>query len=99
MNRGLEAGGNARATFGHGLYKTRRKGHDHGRRVPDVTAWRRSYIRVIGCAAPRVALTMSTFPDYYKLLNVPQNASIDDIRTAYKKESLKCAIHGFLGAM
>ncbi|TBU64928.1 DnaJ domain-containing protein [Dichomitus squalens] len=32
---------------------------------------------------------MSTFPDYYKLLNISQNASVDDIKTAYKKESLK----------
>ncbi|PFH54606.1 hypothetical protein AMATHDRAFT_72388 [Amanita thiersii Skay4041] len=32
---------------------------------------------------------MSIFPDYYKLLNVPRNASLDEIRQAYKKESLK----------
>ena len=39
---------------------------------------------------------MSTFPDYYSLLNVSHNASIDEIRTAYKKESLKCASPIFL---
>ncbi|KAI1797750.1 DnaJ domain-containing protein [Ganoderma leucocontextum] len=32
---------------------------------------------------------MTTFPDYYTLLNVSHNASTDEIRTAYKKESLK----------
>ena len=36
-----------------------------------------------------IALTMTTFPDYYSLLNVSQTASIDEIRAAYKKESLK----------
>ncbi|KAI0651721.1 DnaJ domain-containing protein [Trametes meyenii] len=32
---------------------------------------------------------MSSFPDYYKLLNVQKNATVDEIRTAYKKESLR----------
>jgi len=32
---------------------------------------------------------MSRFPDYYKLLNVSKSATQDEIRTAYKKESLR----------
>lgn len=32
---------------------------------------------------------MSRFPDYYKLLNVSKSATHDEIRTAYKKESLR----------
>ena len=32
---------------------------------------------------------MSTFPDYYEILNVSPTASVDEIRTAYKKESLR----------
>ncbi|KAJ7246266.1 DnaJ domain-containing protein [Mycena haematopus] len=32
---------------------------------------------------------MSRFPDYYKLLNVAKSATQDEIRTAYKKESLR----------
>ncbi|KAJ6503277.1 DnaJ domain-containing protein [Mycena vitilis] len=32
---------------------------------------------------------MSRFPDYYKLLSLKKNATHDEIRTAYKKESLK----------
>ncbi|KZP31169.1 DnaJ-domain-containing protein [Athelia psychrophila] len=32
---------------------------------------------------------MSSFPDYYALLNCPKTADQDEIRTAYKKESLK----------
>jgi len=29
------------------------------------------------------------FPEYYKLLNIPRTASTEDIRNAYKRESLK----------
>ncbi|OBZ78662.1 putative J domain-containing protein C63.13 [Grifola frondosa] len=32
---------------------------------------------------------MSAFPDYYKLLNIPSTATPDEIRQAYKRESLK----------
>ncbi|EIN13482.1 DnaJ-domain-containing protein [Punctularia strigosozonata HHB-11173 SS5] len=32
---------------------------------------------------------MSSFPDYYTLLNVPRTATTDEIRQAYKRESLK----------
>ncbi|KAI0068411.1 DnaJ-domain-containing protein [Artomyces pyxidatus] len=32
---------------------------------------------------------MSSFPDYYSILNVPKNASTDEIRQGYRKESLK----------
>ncbi|EIM92637.1 DnaJ-domain-containing protein [Stereum hirsutum FP-91666 SS1] len=32
---------------------------------------------------------MSSFPDYYSILNIPKSASADDVRQAYRKESLK----------
>ncbi|KAG5648107.1 hypothetical protein DXG03_007142 [Asterophora parasitica] len=32
---------------------------------------------------------MSSFPDYYQLLNIPKTANQDEIRQAYKKESLR----------
>ena len=32
------------------------------------------------------------FPNYYAILNVPNNASHEEIKAAYKKESLKCAL-------
>jgi hypothetical protein len=34
---------------------------------------------------------MSSFPDYYELLEVPQTATETEIRQAYKRESLRCA--------
>ncbi|GLB36285.1 putative dnaJ molecular chaperone homology domain [Lyophyllum shimeji] len=32
---------------------------------------------------------MSTFPDYYQILNIPKTATQDEIRQAYRKESLR----------
>lgn len=32
---------------------------------------------------------MSQFPDYYQLLGIPQSASQEDVRQAYKKQSLR----------
>jgi len=32
---------------------------------------------------------MTSFPDYYLILNVPKDASTEDIRQAYRRESLK----------
>jgi len=32
---------------------------------------------------------MASFPDYYDILNVPKDASTEDIRQAYRRESLK----------
>ena len=37
----------------------------------------------------------STFPDYYAILNVAQTATVDEIRMAYKKESLRCVAQPF----
>jgi len=40
---------------------------------------------------------MPEFPDYYRLLNVTSSATQDEIRQAYKKESLKSVSpHHFL---
>jgi len=32
---------------------------------------------------------MASFPDYYGILSIPKNASTEDIRQAYRRESLK----------
>ena len=32
---------------------------------------------------------MTSFPDYYRILNIQKSATADEIRQAYKKESLK----------
>jgi len=32
---------------------------------------------------------MASFPDYYDILNVPKDAPPEDIRQAYRRESLK----------
>lgn len=34
-------------------------------------------------------IIMSSFPDYYQLLNISKTASQDEVRPAYKKESLR----------
>ncbi|KAH9968986.1 DnaJ domain-containing protein [Russula dissimulans] len=34
-------------------------------------------------------MTSTSFPDYYLILNVPKDASTEDIRQAYRRESLK----------
>jgi hypothetical protein len=34
---------------------------------------------------------MSSFPDYYAILSIPRTATTEEIRTAYKKESLRYA--------
>lgn len=39
----------------------------------------------------------STLPDYYALLSVPRTATTDEIRTAYRKESLRCVALETLG--
>ncbi len=38
---------------------------------------------------------MSQFPDYYKLLNISSSATQDEIRQAYKKESLRFATQAY----
>ena len=40
---------------------------------------------------PPLTQAMSDFPDYYAILSVTRTASTEEIRTAYKKESLRCA--------
>src|SRR5271154_6498080 len=40
-------------------------------------------------ASIRHSTTMSAFPDYYGLLNLPKGASQEEIRQAYKKASLR----------
>lgn len=37
----------------------------------------------------REATTMSRFPDYYSILNITMSASQDEVRQAYRKESLR----------
>ncbi|KAI0273294.1 DnaJ domain-containing protein [Russula aff. rugulosa BPL654] len=32
---------------------------------------------------------MASFPDYYAILDIPKNASTEDVRQAYRRESLK----------
>jgi hypothetical protein len=39
---------------------------------------------------------MSSFPDYYALLNVSRTATSDEIRQAYKKESLRFGVRSCL---
>ncbi|KAF5337283.1 hypothetical protein D9611_003305 [Ephemerocybe angulata] len=34
-------------------------------------------------------MSSSTFPDYYKILNLPNRATQDEVKQAYRKESLK----------
>jgi hypothetical protein len=36
---------------------------------------------------------MASFPDYYAILDIPKNASTEDIRQSYRKESLKSGLN------
>ena len=36
-------------------------------------------------------MTSSTLPDYYAFLNIPQTATAEEVRIAYRRESLKYA--------
>ena len=40
---------------------------------------------------PSYTTPMSDFPDYYAILSVPRTATTEEIRSAYKKESLRYA--------
>lgn len=35
-------------------------------------------------------MSSSSFPDYYKLLNLSPNATPEEVKQGYRKESLKC---------
>jgi curved DNA-binding protein CbpA len=41
---------------------------------------------------------MASFPDYYAILDIPKNASTEDIRQAYRRESLKTHPDRLVGA-
>lgn len=49
-----------------------------------------SYIYLILFPSTFLILYMSSFPDYYALLNVSKTATAEEIRQAYKRESLRC---------
>lgn len=42
--------------------------------------------------SPSFARDMSEFPDYYAILSIPRTATAEDVRSAYKRESLRYAL-------
>lgn len=48
-----------------------------------------TYCVVLDPTTSRTLTTMSQFPDYYKLLNISKSATQEEVRQAYRKESLR----------
>jgi hypothetical protein len=44
------------------------------------------------CLNPSFAREMSEFPDYYAILGISKTSTTEEVRSAYKRESLRCAV-------
>lgn len=56
-------------------------------RLPNTTPW-----PTIFSLHPSFARVMSQFPDYYAILSIPKTATAEEIRSAYKRESLRYVV-------